>query len=612
MEGHQAVVERGLLRHRPMQPAGTTAAAPRANTTEILCELTRRYALPYTRTFVQRQVEAHAAPETLLAVVEVGQRLGLALTPTRCAPDAAGELALDGPAILHFGGDRDGFGLLVRVDDDRFHVWDGAARARTLSREELLDSWSGIAVFVGVADEPGIREPGRRWRRLHELLFFDVKLAVELGGPRSSRLAATSLLVVLTALIALGACARSGWAAALVAVLGGFSLLGIITTFAMSRVGHGRGGLWRALCGAGDGRACNHVLQSPHAMVAGVPLASIGLAFFGTTAAALGVSALVGPTGGGALLFAVGALWLAALPVSLLFTSVQLATRRICGLCMMVHGVVGAGAVAITVTLALHGARVPPPSVLIPTALLAVLVFGVLLSSSAPQLRNAAALDDAERRLAALTALPRVTLAELLSTEPVARAPSAGIELGNPRAPLHVLLFAHPLCSLCERHLRELEALLEGRGDQVSVTISIAPLDRDSPRDRRLCDAVVGLGVALPSRSFFRVLERLKRHPGAGDGDPIALLAELTDLDPATIERAACLAAPRVDRARDARDRYAEGVPTLFVNGRPFAGPFEHVAAWCDDPASLAMLGAGPAGPRATSSEARVARSPGR
>lgn len=566
--------------------------APNANSVELICELTRRLDLPYTRTFVQSRIVGHRAPRSLLALVEVSEQLGIALTPVRCVLEELDEL--DGeelPVVLHFDAEQSGFGLLVRVDGDRYHVWTPRQRTRTLNRHELAVAWSGITMFIGQTGEPGIREPKRWRRRLAELVFFDSRLSIELTGPRSSPLVGLVLITALLGLIALGV-ANAGRSRLLVAGLGGLSLAGMVAMFAMARVGR-EASVWGVLCGAGGARNCRHVLTSPYARVAGIPLASIGFAFFGTTGFALGVAALAGPSRTLALIWLVGAMWLAALPVSLLFTYVQLAARQVCGLCMSAHAFVGAGSAAIAAALIREDLAPPTLDAVVATALFMLLVFGVLLAVVAPQLANADELETVQGRLSRLTAMPRVTLAELLLSEPVIATGSLGVEIGDPSAPLHVLAVVHPRCSMCSPVLAELQGLLARHDDVARATISIAPMEPPRPNDRTLCESVVGLGMALDGPSFFEMLGAIKRAGAELDAvEPITWLSEATNLDTISLQRAARIAGPRVERALEARQRYAEGVPAIFVNGRPFTGPVEHIAAWCRDPVALAMLNA--------------------
>jgi len=355
-----------------------------------------------------------------------------------------------------------------------------------------------------------------------------------------------------------------------------------LAMIAMTTRGRGQGGLVARLCGGGV-RDCEGVLSSPYARVGGVPAAAIGFAWLGALTMVTASAALSSPAQAAATLALVGVAYVAMLPGVAFFVAAQVRLRKLCTLCMAVHGVALINAAITIVVLARDGA--PAAGTLIAPALLLVLMLGVLLGSTVPHVVRAGADAAREERLARLLAVPAITAAELMASEPVAIDPAIGTPIGEPSAPVQAIAFVHPLCPACGDVLAELTQLA-ARG-AVRARIVIAPLRKFVAGDRPLCDALVGLGSALPWPAFLAILAEVKRHADRlAAGDPLEALAEVLGLDRATLIAAEVRGHARVEAAR----AIVDAVPAVFVAGRRMHAPIAHLTAWCDDePTRLAI-----------------------
>lgn len=549
---------------------------------EALAELARRLGLRYSRTHVRAAIERHPQPGSLLAFVEVARTLGLEPTAGRADIETLDGLESDElPAVLHFESDmQNGFGLLERVTPEGFAVWDSQRGSRVLERSELVESWSGIAVFVEKVGG-GARERGYLLHRAKEILLEEWRPAVELSAP-AVRPLRIGLGVLVLLLIGLAIHAQPLGARLSTAILAGLAALGFSASAAALTLS--QGGRASRLCGAGGALDCESVLRSPYARIAGVPLAGVGFAFFGAVLLLLCAAALRGP----APVWTAGALFLPTLPASAVLVALQIRLRRFCALCMTVHAVNLAGAATFLFL-------VPPgPPTGTPAALaLVALLFGLLLSTAVPLWSRRE--DDTEplRRLhRALSRSPLASLAELTLEPRRAFEPAAtGVLLGDAAAPRALLVLAHPTCKLCGPVLDELEALVERHEHAVRGHVAVAPRDPTDPWDQDLCEALCAVGLAFGGAALLAAFRLAKQDlKKLRAGDPFAALAAGLRIDPAMLAGVRDRARALVREAAALKDRYTHGIPAVFLDGRRCEAPLRHVDAWLEQPALAALL----------------------
>ncbi|HZI07429.1 MAG TPA: vitamin K epoxide reductase family protein, partial [Archangium sp.] len=505
------------------------------------------------------------------------------------------------PAILHFqSGPQGGFGLLEAVTPPSeetpgtFRIWDSRRGSREMDRATLTALWSGVVVFLEYGGE-GEPEPGYLRHRARELLLEQWKLRTALAGPSASpwmRGGLAALVGVLLVLAVLAQPSALRLPTALLALLAGVGLAA-----ALSALSWTRGGKASRLCGGGGPLDCESVLLSAWASPAGVPLAGLGTAFFGAQLLVL----CTAPLGGGPVqAWLAGAAFLPTLPLSLLLVLAQVRMRRFCTLCMVVHVVDLGGAAVFLLGVLPHGPT-PPPG-LLPAALLLVLLLGLVLSTMVPLLSRGGEGESLLREHTRLLRSPLATLAQL-SQEPRLDldAEALGPRLGEADAPHVLVVLAHPACGHCGPVLEELETLVARRADQVRAHVALAPMDPDEPGDQAACEALAAAGVAWGGEVFLQLFRAAKRDYTRlrNAGEPLALVAADAGQEAGALTRAREKARARVRTAAALKQRHAQGLPTLFLDGRRCEAPLAHVATWLDRPALLDTLT-----PRATSAEA--------
>ncbi|AUX44284.1 uncharacterized protein SOCE26_057480 [Sorangium cellulosum] len=562
--------------------------APADGPAEVLAEVARRRRIRCSRRHARELVARHAHPGSLLALVDAARSLGLSATAGQGALDVLdeaepGEL----PAVLHFdAGPHGGFGLLEEVTAAGYRLWDSRQGSRAIARDELAVMWSGVIVFLEKSGEVAA-ERGYLGRRVRELLFEQWQLRLDLAGPRASPAVRAALAAAALALVALAALRQPAPLQAGFAATAALAAAGFAAMFAALAWTPASGP--PPLCGARGGAGCESVLLSEYAAIAGVPLSGLGLAFFGAILLGLAAAAL---SASAAPLWTAGASLCLALPASAALVALQVRGRHACALCMTAHGATAAGAAAF-VWLALSGALPAPPARDIAAAALAqALFFGLLLSSTVPHVAHAADLDGLRRRFRRLAGSPLASLAALAAEPrlPVDGA-AAGVLLGDASAPHAVVMLAHPSCHLCGPALDELEALVERHPDLVRAHVGVAPRDPEDPADRALCEALAAVGLAYGGAALLAALRAAKRDlPRLLSGDPAAALGGELGLDAAEIARARAGALALVAGAAALKDRYADGFPAVFFDGRRCEAPLRHVGAWCARPALLEEL----------------------
>jgi ATP-binding cassette subfamily B protein len=103
----------------------------------------RHYGRDVAPSHIRLAVGTSADGTSLRGIQRGGEHVGLRMTATKVSKDRVDELPL--PAILHWGGNH--WVVLHRVEGDRFHIADPARSLRRVSRDELLQQWSGYAAL---------------------------------------------------------------------------------------------------------------------------------------------------------------------------------------------------------------------------------------------------------------------------------------------------------------------------------------------------------------------------------------------------------------------------------------------------------------------------------
>jgi uncharacterized membrane protein len=561
--------------------------APTDGPAEVLAEVARRRGLRYSSAHVRSAMAQHAAPMSLLALVEVAPSLGLKPTAGEAELDALDETGPEElPVILHFAGEPGGFGLLEAVlpEGRGFRLWDSLHGRRVVSRELLTQAWSGILVFLE-REGPGVPERGYWHRRARELLREQWRPRTELAGPAAAPVVRWGLGVLAVLLLGLALLAQPPGQRLGAAALASLLAVGLAASLAALTWTRGKAS---RLCGAGGPVDCESVLWSDWSSVAGVPLSGLGVAFFG---ASLLLQCTLALHGGPAPLWLAGTLLLSALPLSVLLLGVQVRMRRVCTLCMAVHAVNVAGAVLCLLwvwpTLAF-----PPPG-LGPAVLGFALLFVLLLSTVVPYLSRATEDAEVRREHARLLRSPLGTLARL-SQEPrlALEGEALGARVGEAEAPHTLVIVVHPSCKLCGPALEELEVLVERQGARLRAFVALAPLDPEDPRDAAVCEALAAVGLAFGGAVLLQALRVAKRDFARlyGEAAPRAWLAGVLGMEPERLEAAREQARARVHEAAALKSRHARGIPALFLDGRLCEAPLSHVEAWCMQPALLEPL----------------------
>lgn len=537
-----------------------------------LARVVRRLRLPYSRTFVARSVAAHPRPNSLLALVEVGADLGVKTRPAEIEASAFGEMIL--PLIVHFRGtEAGGFGVLERVTPDGFEVWDSSRGLRLIDREVFLEHWSGVVALVERAESRGIREKGYLRRRAADVIFsgWDPPAVVGSRAAPALRLVLSLLVLGLLLLAVTNAPAADRAPTAALSLLTTLGLIVAIVT-AVS-IGSQDGALSDRICKRGKFVDCHSVLASRYSRIFGIPLADIGIAFFGSLLLLMATGALV--SSGSSIWRVVGIVYAASVPLSLILVGAQIAMRQLCTLCLAVHVLNFSGA-AVT-WLWLRPVQWSFQSAAASFLLLAV-YSSLLLFFVVPYFKKHQGLVVLAGMHRRISGSPFASLAEILTEQPTGtRGSSCGVALEGPGTAEHELLvLVHPSCNKCDPVLEEVRALV-GAG-MVNAFVGLVPKDPEES-DRSACRAVIAAGMALgPQRLFDAYAAAKKNLRAVVMDDPVSVLAAELSESKALIEGELVGAQRLVQQAEEFVDAHAEGTPAVFFDSRLYGGPLTHLA----------------------------------
>ncbi|HYI44741.1 MAG TPA: vitamin K epoxide reductase family protein [Actinomycetota bacterium] len=536
-----------------------------------LARVARRMRLRYSRTHVARALAAHPQPNSLLALVETGPRLGLKLTPGKTEATELDDL--EGPTIVHFtgkNGDGGGFGVLEGVSAQGFKVWDSRTGVQVLDREAFLQHWSGVVALVERDDDQGTPETGYLRTRLTEVFFNSIDPPA-LVGSRAATLLRTGLGVLLTALLTLSLMevpAHDRAAAAAIMVL---TVIGLAVTIVTGiSIAAQNSPFADRICARGKYVDCHSVLSSRYSRIMGIPLSDIGIALFGSILLLLATGTVADET---RVLPLIALVFAATVPFSLLLIGVQVAMRQLCTLCLAVH--------TVNLTSALIGwfwLRPAEWSIgeVVPDALLLALYFALLLLLAIPYFRKHQGLTVMAGMHRKISSSPFAALAEILTDPPLELVGNeCAVALEGPAALHELTIFVHPSCGKCDSIFREVRAFVEA--GLVRAHVGVAPKDPDEA-DRRACSAIVAVGLVDATWMADAYAAAKKNLKAMTTTDPVEILATELSIARSSIDGSMLEARRRVDQGEVFVDAHAEGTPAVFIDSRLYRGDLTHLA----------------------------------
>jgi protein-disulfide isomerase/uncharacterized membrane protein len=383
------------------------------------------------------------------------------------------------------------------------------------------------------------------------------------------------------------------------------------------------------LCGDPQHSGCDAVAQSPYSKLRGIPLAAIGLFFYGAVAALLLLSLLAGPEAraAGAALALLG-LGVALVADIILFGVQAIAIRDFCRLCLLTYF---AGGLAMVVLLpARRDGSVVGEAVKQRDGRLALAAWAMVAATLAgavgaaelglkarERVRAGALLGPLPAPATASTLPPAAPGTDAARYQEEARAASEqarrlqeilddprrveqyyaekaakefeqaavlplkldGVPVkGGDKAPIRVVEFADFLCPPCRNVAGAFQNYLPTTGGRVAVYFKNFPLDKAcNPQlpdtvHPGACQMALGGLCAQEQGKFWpyhdKVFSNPPQNPSVADVQRIGTEA---GLDAAAFQ--ACLASPRARdelaaQIAEGRSGGVSGTPTLFVNGK--------------------------------------------
>jgi protein-disulfide isomerase/uncharacterized membrane protein len=394
------------------------------------------------------------------------------------------------------------------------------------------------------------------------------------------------------------------------------ALLGAVLSGILLLEHHGEGpavALVNEVCGDGATSGCETVARSPYSGVAGVPLAAIGLLFYLSLAALLGLSLLTDASGRSKatrlVLYAVGL----AVAIDVVLLGIQLfAIKAFCKLCLATY------AVNVAAIAALWPARRAPANpatmnrgegrlVVAGWALcsiaIAAAVAGAETTLSYREARRAQSIlgapaagspaEAAQQAQAEVTRLKQILddpeKRERYVTEKAVKdfedAPVQSLDLtrtpfkGSADAPIRVVTYSDFLCPWCRALANGLKDFLPQAGGRVAIYYKNYPLDKacngrmQNTVHEGACWLALGGVCAQDQNAFWPYHDKVffgSPLQRASREDAIRLAGE-AGLDARAFE--ACLATPQTrDRvSAEVEEGARAGVtatPTVFINGK--------------------------------------------
>lgn len=533
--------------------------------------------------FVARRLAAHPDAASLFAMIDLAPSFGVNAEAYQCDLEALEPEDL--PAVLYWKAGaqgREGFGALLAIEDNRYVFAGPGGEIVQLRRPEVERDWSGIAVAVSRSGAPA-RDAGYVFWSAGERLREGIgRILRDWGHGGVLRAGAASLVAILTVVAVLRAEGSRAGALGLTLLLG-LALAGSFVLDRMSRPGReaGRARLAARLCGAGGFVDCDSVLHSRWAGFRKWSLASVGLGWFLSCFLLIATAGMLESPAGGVFHW-LAAVSLALLPFSLLLIVVQIwPLRKICLFCMLVHAaVLGCAAIAWFAFLPAR-AGLADATLLIrygpAHGLFFLAVLGIFLPWRVSRWRELSA--DRTRGMAT----PLASLALTSARDVVEIGPeSVPLAWGSPRAPLPVDVCISPLCDACPQVVEELRGLIEKHPSALFIRFHIVPKSSSrDPSDLRLSIALTALGLLAGEKIALEAFLEVKRNQGPGRWQDQAvqrveeLVARYGEAGAASEALGRAEEMTRI--AAEATRQAAVGVPAVFLAGRYFDAPLDHL-----------------------------------
>jgi uncharacterized membrane protein len=534
-----------------------------------LARIVRKLKLPYSRTFVARNVASHKQPSSLLALVEVAEQLGVKTKPAEI--EAAAFEELDLPMLVHFkGADAGGFGVLEGMNADSFEVWDSVRGLRPIPRDVFLEHWSGVVAIVERTNERTLEEKGYLRHRVADAVFSGWDPPEVVRGPLAFALR-SMLGLLIAALLVLSTLSLPSSDRVPAAVLALLSILGLAITVVTAISIGSESGLSERVCKRGKFVDCHSVLASRYSRIFGISFADIGIAFFGSSLLLIAAGSVTGSAG---IWWVLAVLFAGSLPFSIALIGAQIGMRQLCTLCLGVHVTNFSAAAVLCLWL-----RPPVPSFRDGAAglVLLTLFFFVVLFFVIPLFKKHQGLVVLAGMQRRISSSPFASLAELLTERPTGvEARSCGLPVSESDPARHdLLVLAHPSCNKCDLALQELRVLTQE--GLVNSYLGLTPKDPDEA-DRRACASILAAGLALGPQRLFDLYPVAKENLAALlSGDAVSIMNDIVK-SPTGLEAQLQITTELVGNAEALADAHAEGTPAVFFDGRLYRGPLTHLA----------------------------------
>ncbi len=557
----------------------------------------RSLGLRYSRGWIERRLREDEDPPTIATLVDQAAKFGVVVEAYRL--DAEDLVDVEAPAILHLEDDAGGFAVWVGEAEGELRMAQAGGSPVAVSPSRLAAAWSGVTLLFERSEVAGEAE---RWfwpARIREWIEQDLCQRAQTVAGRGIGIGAR--IVGLGAVGCVVASQVVGeFLIAPVAglrLLIGIALLSVTTWLSLvlwqvSRAGRSHGGIARRLCG-GTGRRldCDSVLHSRYASIGPWTLASLGIAGFGSTWCFLALVPLISMRPG------IGAEWLGLLflllvPVAVGLSGVQVwPLRKLCGLCLGVHGSVVAGALVLG-----PGALAALPELGTEMVVRMGLIHGLLglgmMGVGVPWLSLREQVAALRKGTAEATATPlgslAITLARPRHLEENGKR--AAMSWGETSAPVTIEAFVNPLCPSCGPVMNEVLSLARDFPDRVRVDIYVVPKQGSrAAGDMDLCVAVtvavLASGREAGLETFWRIKEKAASwQRRAARGDHV-----LDELAVGDVEAVRDVAGSIVGGASQRVARIVAGLPIVLLGGYPFGGPVGHLRSLVDEHWTLVL-----------------------
>lgn len=537
--------------------------------------------------FVRDRLAEHEDAESLFAVIDLAPSFGVEAEGYQCDLEALQPEDL--PALLYWKGGargRDGFGALLAIEDERYVFAGPGRQVLRLRQPEVERDWSGIAVTLRRSGEPA-GEAGYFFWNTKETLGEEIGRILQAFGHGGLLRAGAAFLGVLLTVSAVMRVQDSPGGALAIALLLGLALACSLVLDRMSRsvseTGEGR--LASRLCGSGRFVDCDSVLHSRWAGFRKWSLASAGLGWFLSCFLLIATAGVLDPEPGRVFHW-LAAVSLALVPFSILLIFVQIwPLRKICVICMLVHAaVLGCAAIAALAFFGPTGSGIDGRLLLRYGAahgFLFLAVLGIFLPWRDADSRWRAWGASQARALAT----PLASLA-LTSARDVVKIghQSTPLTWGDPQARLQVDLCVSPLCDACLPVLEELRELIGRHPQSLFIRLHIVPKSSSrDPADLRLSIALTALGLLAGEKTALGAFMEVKRQRGAGRWQDQAIrhveemVVGLGGAESGAVDEALRRAEEMTASAAEALRLAAVGLPAVFLAGRYFDAPLDHL-----------------------------------